>query len=105
MQPKYSLANDISCKEKKNLCIKYSIFFILGLLFLLFFWILLSSFGAVYQNTQIFIFKNALVSFSISFFFPFFISIFPAIFRTISIKSETKDNESMFKLSKFLQVL
>ena len=105
MQPKYSLASDISTKEKKNLCIKYSIFFILGLLFLFFFWLLLSSFGAVYQNTQMFIFKNALVSFSISFCFPFFISIFPAIFRTISIKSKTKGNECMFKFSKFLQVL
>ena len=105
IQLKYSLASDISTKEKKNLCIKYSIFFILGLLFLFFFWLLLSSFGAVYQNTQMFIFKNALVSFSISFCFPFFNSIFPAIFRTISIKSKTKDNECMFKFSKFLQVL
>ena len=55
-----SLANSISEKVRKNLIIKYIIFFILGLIFLVFFWMLLSSFGAVYPNTQIFIFKNAL---------------------------------------------
>ena len=53
-----SSAYAISEKEKKNMVIKYSIFFILSLIFLAFFWMLLSSFGAVYPNTQIFIFKN-----------------------------------------------
>ena len=81
IQPTYSLAYDISLKEKRNLVIKYTIFFILGIIFLAFFWMLLSSFGAVYQNTQIFIFKNALISFSMSLCFPFIIIIFPAIFR------------------------
>ena len=46
---------------KKTLAIKYIIFYILSILFLSFFWMLLSSFGAVYQNTQIFVFKNALI--------------------------------------------
>ena len=97
------MADKISSKEKRNLVIKYTIFFILGILFLFFFWMLLSSFGAVYQNTQIFIFKNTLISFAISLFYPFFINIFPGIFRISSINS--KSNECIFKLSKFLQVL
>ena len=67
------LANKISDKVKKNLVIKYVIFFILGIIFLVFFWMLLSSFGAVYPNTQMFIFKNALLSFSISLLYPFFL--------------------------------
>jgi hypothetical protein len=75
-QATYSNASYISEKERKNLVIKYSIFFIAGIVFLFFFWMLLSSFGAVYQNTQMFIFKNALISFAISLFFPFFINIF-----------------------------
>ena len=53
-----SIAIEISYKVKKNLIIKYIIFFIVGIIFLFFFWMLLSSFGAVYPNTQIFIFKN-----------------------------------------------
>jgi hypothetical protein len=105
IQPTYSLAYDISLKEKRNLVIKYTIFFILGIIFLVFFWMLLSSFGAVYQNTQIFIFKNALISFSMSLCFPFIIIIFPSIFRICALNSKEKNNEYMFKLSKFLQIL
>ena len=105
IQPTYSLAYDISLKEKKNLVIKYTIFFILGIIFLVFFWMLLSSFGAVYQNTQIFIFKNALISFSMSLCYPFIIIIFPSIFRICALNSKEKNNECMFKLSKFLQIL
>ena len=105
MQPTLSLANDIASKEKKNLVIKYIIFFIGGLIFLGFFWMLLSSFGAVYPNTQMLIFKNALISFSMSLFYPLIINIFPCFFRRCSLNSKKKNNECMYKLSKFLQVL
>jgi hypothetical protein len=54
-QPSLSLANNIARKVKKNLVIKHIIFFILGIIFLMFFWMLLSSFGAVFQNSQIFV--------------------------------------------------
>ena len=104
-QPTLSRASTVADKEKKNLVIKYIIFFIGGLIFLVFFWMLLSSFGAVYQNTQMFIFKNALISFSISLFYPLFINIFPCFFRICSLSSKQKNNECMYKLSKFLQVL
>ena len=69
-------AFNISDKVKKNLIIKYIIFFIIGLIFLVFFWMLLSSFGAVYPNTQMFIFKNALISFAISLIYPFSLILF-----------------------------
>ena len=96
-------AENISDKVKKNLVIKYVIFFILGLIFLGFFWMLLSSFGAVYPNTQIFIFKNTLISFAMSLIYPFFIVIFPCLFRMCSLKSN--NSECMYKVSKFLQML
>ena len=98
-----SLAYNIAEKEKRNLVIKHIIFFILGLIFLVFFWMLLSSFGAVYPNTQMYIFKNTLISFSMSLIYPFFINIFPCIFRTCSLSS-TK-SECVYKVSKFLQLL
>ena len=98
-----SLAYSMSDKVRKNLIIKYIIFFILGLIFLVFFWMLLSSFGAVYPNTQMFIFKNALISFAMSLVYPFFISILPCIFRICSLSS--RNSECVYKLSKFLQLL
>ena len=90
-------------KEKKNMIIKYSIFFILSIIFLAFFWMLLSSFGAVFQNTQIFIFKNTLISFSLSLFYPFFNNIFPCMFRMCALKSSQKNNGCIYSLSKLLQ--
>ena len=104
-QYEVSIAYIISDKEKKNLIIKYTIFFILGIIFLFFFWMLLSSFGAVYSNTQMFIFKNTLISFAMSLFYPFLISVFPSTLRTFSLKSNPKDKECLYKVSKFLQVL
>ena len=104
-QSSLSDAYNCSDKEKKNLFIKYIIFFTLGIVFLVFFWMLLSSFGAVYPNTQMFIFENALISFAISLVYPFFTNIFPSVFRMISLNSNPKDKECMYKTSKFLQIL
>ena len=104
-QPTFEASNDIVPNVKRNLVIKYIIYFIAGLIFLFFFWLLLSSFGAVYQNTQIIIFENALISFGISLFFPFFINIFPCIFRYLSLNSQSKNMECLYKFSKFLQYI
>ena len=104
-QPTLTKANELSWNARRNLVIKYIIFFILGLLFLVFFWMLLSSFGAVYQNTQIFIFENTLISFSISLFFPAFFNIFPCALRICSINSKEKNSESLYNFSKILQII
>ena len=98
-------ADLVSDSVKKTLAIKYIIFYILSILFLSFFWMLLSSFGAVYQNTQIFVFKNALIGFSLSLVYPFFINIIPCIFRTSSLSNKSNCNENMYNLSKFFQIL
>ena len=98
-------AEDIASKIKRNLVIKYTIFFILGFIFLSFFWMLLSSFGAVYQNTQIIVFENTLICLGISLVYPFFINIFPGFFRIPSLKAEKRDKQSIYNFSKFLQIL
>ena len=97
------LAYTISEKVKKNLIIKYIIFFISGLIFLVFFWMLLSAFGAVYSNTQMFIFKNTLISFAISLIYPFFIIVLPCILRMCSLSSNKR--EYIYKNSIYLQIL
>ena len=104
MQQILSQAYSISDKEKRNMIIKYTIFFIAGIIFLGFFWFILSSFGAVYQNTQIFIFKNALICFAISLCYPLVINIFPCIFRISALNSKEKNSKCMFKFSKFLEI-
>ena len=100
-----SKAENMVGKVKRNLVIKYSLFFVFGLIFLWFFWMLLSSFGVVYQNTQMFVFKNTLISFAMSFIYPLIINIFPGIFRISAINSEKKSEECIYNASKILQLL
>ena len=105
LQLTQSAEYDIVDNVKRNLTIKYSFFFILGLIFLGIFWLFLSSFGAVYQNTQYFVFENALISFAISFVYPFFINIIPCIFRMCSLSSKTQNLECIYGMSKFFQII
>ena len=105
IQASLEASENIAFNERRNLVCKYVIFFTLSFIFLGFFWFLLSSFGAVYQNTQIFIFENTLISFSISIIFEMFINIFPSIFRLASLRSKTKSRNYIYTLSKILQLL
>ena len=104
-QPSLTASENVANNEKGKLVRKYIIFFIMSFIFLGFFWILLSSFGAVYQNTQIFIFENSLISFAISFIYEIFINIFPCFFRITSLKSKGHNKECFYSFSKFLQLL
>ena len=89
-QTSLSMASEVYDKVQNYLVIKYTVFFNSWIIFLGFFWILLSSFGAVYQNTQMFIFKNALISFAFTIIYPLFINIFPCILRIFSLNSKNE---------------
>ena len=89
-QTKFLEANNIASKVKRKFFIKCIIFFIIGILFQILFWFVLSSFGSVYQNSQVIVFENTLISFGISLIYPFFINIFPCILRIWSISSRIK---------------
>ena len=96
--------NAISSTRRK-LVIKYIIFFIIGILFHLFFWIALSSFSTMYTNTQVLVLENALLSFAISLIYPFIFNIIPSILRISSLKGTEKKHNIMFNISKFLQMI
>ena len=104
-QNSLSSANNTADKVKNTLYRKYVIFYLLGILLLIFFWLVLSIFGAVYQTTQIFIIKNTLISFAISNIYTLIISIIPSIIRIKALKSKEKNKGFMFKLSRYLQIL
>ena len=104
IQPSLDASEKAANNEKGKLIRKY-IFFIMSFVFLGFFWLLLSSFGAVYQNTQIFVFENSLISFAISFLYEIFFNIFPCFFRITSLHSNDKSKECFYTFSKFLQLL
>jgi len=88
---------------KYILKVKYILFFSLGLLFLLFFWYYLSSFGSVYQNTQLFVIKNTLISFAFSVIYLFLINLIPGILRIYSLKETNR--VCVYNTSKLIQVI
>ena len=99
----FEIANDKIYNVRRRLIIKYICFYILGTLFLLFLWYYLSSFGAVYKNTQIYLIKNTLISIGFSLVYPFIINILPAIIRIYSLKSSKR--EILYKISRIIQYI
>ena len=92
-------------KVKRCVFIKYLIFFILGFIFLIFFWYYLSSFDAVYHNSQIYPFINTLIGISISILlYPFIINLIPGIFRIPSLRNN-RNLECLYIMSKIIQFL
>jgi len=89
--------NRIKCILK----VKYILFFSLGFLFLLFFWYYLSSFGSVYQNTQLFVIKNTLISFAFSVLYLFVINLIPGILRIYSLRESNR--VCVYNSSKLIQ--
>ena len=77
----------------KTLIIKFIIFYILSFIFLIFFWFYLSSFCAVYKNTQVFLIKDTLAGFGLSLLYPFGICLLPGIFRIPSLNTQKKDKK------------
>ena len=83
---------------------KFVMFLIINFVFLLFFWIYLGCFCAVYKNTQIHLLLEVVSSFGISFINPFFECLLPCILRIKSLRSKAK-RPLMFRISKLLQFI
>ena len=80
----------------KIIRIKYIIFFIFSFLFLFFYWYFVSSFCAVYENTQIIFLKDFVTSFALRLIYPFFICLFSASLRKIALNDKKKKRLNIF---------
>ena len=98
-------AKDAISTIRRNLTIKYIIFFLLGIAFHLIFWFSLSSFSNMYRNTQVFVLENALIAFGISCIYPIIFNILPSIFRVCSLSGDEKNHNIIYSISKFLQMI
>jgi len=104
---KYSKKNgNKSIKDLfKKIKIKFTFFFIVTPFFLFLFWYYITCFCGVYENTQVHLIKESIISFTMSLIYPFFISLLPGIFRIIALKDEKKKRELLYKFSKLLQLI
>ena len=90
---------------KRRLKIKFGIYFIISLIFLLLFWYYISMFGAIYKNTQLHLVKDTLISFGLSLVFPFGTSLLPGLFRIPALSNHKNKRKCLYIISKLLQIL
>ena len=77
-------------KIRKSIKIKCVIFFVVGIILLLGFWYYITSFCAVYYNSQIPLIKDNFISILTSMIYPFILNLLPGIFRIISLRFKIK---------------
>ena len=89
----------------QKLKIKFLLFFIVGFIFLVFFWFYLSMFGAIYPNTQYHLIKDTLISFGLSLIYPLGIYLLPAILRIRALSDKKIDRKYLYDVSKIIQMI
>ena len=96
--------NDSERVDQLNRCIaiKSFLFFVIDFMTLAVFWYYISSFGAVFENTQMHLLEDTLISFGTSLIYPFFIYLLPGIFRIPALRLK---NDCLYRISKLLQML
>ena len=90
---------------EKILKIKFIIFYICSFIFMSFFWYFISSFCAVYKNTQIILFKDTLLSFLLAMLYPLGLNLLPGFFRIPAVRSPKRDKECLYKISNILALI
>ena len=102
---KFEKSNSIEIfKILKCIKIKLCIFYVITFVLFIFYWYAVTSFCAVYKNTQIIFIKDSLSSFLGGILYPFPLYLFPALLRIISLKSEKKNLSCLYKLSDFIPI-
>ena len=86
----------------KCIKIKFIILFIFTFIFLIFYWYTITSFCAVFKNTQITFIKDSLLSFVLSIIYPVIIYIIPSCFRIISLRNKKSNLKCLYKLSEII---
>ena len=90
-------------KLRRQLKIKFILFFIFTFIVLLFFCFYITCFCGVYKNTQIHLIKDTVSSFLISQIYTFIICFLPTIFRRIALKADSEDKVYLYKISQWLE--
>ena len=86
----------------KCMKIKLIIFFVFTSIFFVFYWYSVTTFCAVYQNTQITFIKDSLLSFLLGILYPFAIYLIPSMLRFIALRNAKMNLRCIYKLSDLL---
>ena len=73
------------------------------MILLLVFWYYISCFCCIFENSQIHLFKDSLMSLVMSLIYPFFINLIPGIFRITALRNKKGDKLCLYKFSQFIE--
>ena len=91
---------------KTIVMIRCYLYFFSNIIFLCFIWIYISSFFMIFQNTQIYVIQNTLISFGISMVAPFILYFIPTFVKKIAMKGEgSQGRYCLYILATIFQVL
>ena len=91
---------------KSMVLIRCQIFFFINIIVLSFIWIYIANYFMIFQNTQIYVIHNTLISFGISLFAPFILYFIPTFIRLIAVKGEgSQGRYCLYLLVTILQVI
>ena len=99
---------DMHSKQNKLLRkvkIKITLYFIVNSIFYLFFGLYLSIFCAIYQNTQIHLIKDTLISYGYSLISPFYMYLITSLFRVSALTYKNKNLKFLYIISKLFTML
>ena len=87
-------------------CIKLKLigFFVFTFVFFAFYWYLISSFCAVYENTQVIFIKDSISTFFTESVYPFILYLIPSSLRILALKDVNKKRTFIYKLSEIIPI-
>jgi len=100
---KLALTNSV--KLIKKLYIRFSIYYIITFIFLIFFWYFISAFCAVYKNTQILLLRTTLISYLVSLLYPLALNTIPALLRIMSLRDKSHGKKCIYSFSYILHLI
>ena len=88
-----------------NMKIKFVFFFSLAFILLLIFLYYISCFCCIYENTQIYLIKDSLLSLAFSSVLPFFINLIPGVFRISALRNKNRNKLCIYKISQYIEFI
>ena len=94
-----------SNKILKNFKLKIILFLVISSILMIFFSYFISCFCAVYENTQLILIEDTLISFGLSLIYPFGFKLLPGLLRIPALRSKNKNKKLMYKISKLVNLI
>ena len=96
IKSKISIHMNSKKKIINKMKIKFYFFFVISFILLLLFCYYISCFCCIYENTQIHLIKDSLLSLGLSSIIPFIINLIPGIFRISALRNKKCDKKYMY---------